>query len=98
MCKCVLPPGVNPTAVDKHINISYIRDKTDNSFCTIRPTDVLLLKCVYPMLFIKDMLRPLSLSASVQYISLVYYSPFVVSVLPDEDDTTRHVSPAGFYF
>jgi hypothetical protein len=21
MCKCVLPPGVNPTAVDKYINI-----------------------------------------------------------------------------
>jgi hypothetical protein len=22
MCKCVLPPGVNPTAVDKYININ----------------------------------------------------------------------------
>jgi hypothetical protein len=22
MCKCVLPPGVNPIAVDKYINIS----------------------------------------------------------------------------
>jgi hypothetical protein len=22
MCKCVLPPGVNPSAVDKYINIS----------------------------------------------------------------------------
>jgi hypothetical protein len=26
MCKCVLPPGVNPIAVDKYINI-----KTDRS-------------------------------------------------------------------
>jgi hypothetical protein len=24
MCKCVLPPGVNPTAVDKYIDIKYI--------------------------------------------------------------------------
>jgi hypothetical protein len=22
MCKCILPPGVNPIAVDKHININ----------------------------------------------------------------------------
>jgi hypothetical protein len=25
MCKCVLPPGVNPIAVDKYININIIR-------------------------------------------------------------------------
>jgi hypothetical protein len=24
MCKCVLPPGVNPTAVDKYININMV--------------------------------------------------------------------------
>jgi uncharacterized membrane-anchored protein len=24
MCKCVLPPGVNPTAVDKYININIL--------------------------------------------------------------------------
>jgi hypothetical protein len=24
MCKCVLPPGVNPIAVDKYININRI--------------------------------------------------------------------------
>jgi hypothetical protein len=24
MCKCVLPPGVNPIAVDKYININHI--------------------------------------------------------------------------
>jgi hypothetical protein len=25
MCKCVLPPGVNPTAADKYINIIHLR-------------------------------------------------------------------------
>jgi hypothetical protein len=25
MCKCVLPPGVNPIAVDKYINIKNMR-------------------------------------------------------------------------
>jgi hypothetical protein len=27
MCKCVLPPGVNPIAVDRYINISNYVDK-----------------------------------------------------------------------
>jgi len=58
-----------------------IRAKTVNSINTIRPTDALMLKCVYPMLFTKDLFRRLSRSASGQYISLVYYPPFVVSVL-----------------
>jgi hypothetical protein len=25
MCKCVLPPGVNPTAVDKYIDINITK-------------------------------------------------------------------------
>jgi magnesium-transporting ATPase (P-type) len=27
MCKCVLPPGDNPIAVDKYININNVRQK-----------------------------------------------------------------------
>jgi hypothetical protein len=30
MCKCVLPPGVNPIAVDKYININI------NVFCDVQ--------------------------------------------------------------
>jgi len=41
-----------------------IRAKTDNPIYTIGPTDALMVKCVYPILFTKDMFRPLSRSAS----------------------------------
>jgi hypothetical protein len=68
-----------PTSKHK-IYTFQIRVKTDNPVYTIGPTDALMVKCVYPMLFIKDMFRPLSRSASGQYIFLVYYPSFVVSV------------------
>jgi hypothetical protein len=38
MCKCVLPPGVNPFAVDKYININ-INDRTSMYGCLNRVSE-----------------------------------------------------------
>jgi hypothetical protein len=65
----------------EYIRVSLNHALTDNSVYTRSPTDALMPKCVYPIPFIKYMLRPLSRSATGQYIYPVYYPPFVVPAL-----------------
>jgi hypothetical protein len=71
MCKCVLPPGVNPTAVDKYIDIN-----NSKTFCVTFYKEIYVL-----LLFLRMTLKKVSKHVEVVLIITILYCVVVPNLV-----------------